>query len=711
MLKLRYFFSLFFLLNISLNLASQIHENSIPFSVNEKLGAITTYVEMASVDNEMMINENKKQQADGIKNYKFAKLFNVDLSPENSGEWQETGEGKIWRLGIRSKNAYSVYLTFDSFWLNRGVKLFIYSPDYSDFKGAFTQKNNTGSHILSVSPIAGEALIVELDIPKEIDDYGKLHVSKVYHDFINEFGKKNTPSLKNAYDNNCVEDINCNNGKYWQTEKKAICKIVVNGEMCTGTLIGNTSGDKEPYLLTANHCIYNGFQASESIFFFNYEYPSCNSTIINDEQSLSGATLIATTDQKLDFTLIKLNDIPPVSYMPFYAGWDARDTPPQSGVCIHHPWGMEKQIAIEYHPLITGSFGQWFDTLSTWRVSHWEVGTTQPGSSGAPLFNSQHRLVGTLTGGIATCENPVNDYFTKFKLDFDRYPDSINQLKYWLDPLQKESSYMDGYDPYGFNSSICDTGWNIQNNEELDLSNSGLLWGWISGHNSSMYTEYAEKFYSPSSLQISGFLINVAKAYNAQPLSNIVIKVWEGDVTPLKEIYSKMIFIRNFQPNAINYVGFDSTLKVTGNFYIGYSINYSSQLDSFAVYHAMNRGVSSPSTFYFYNGTWQNSNTLGLSTSLDIGVVECYGKVHRPEVNSLNVYPNPCKNFIYVDVPNTMTIYGIECSDLTGKIIPISYQLSEDSNKVDFNLSSGIYILKILTKGHQYFSRIIVLKN
>jgi len=82
-----------------------------------------------------------------------------------------------------------------------------------------------------------------------------------------------------------------------------------------------------------------------------------------------------------------------------------------------------------------------------WRVRHWEAGTTEQGSSGSPLFNQNKMIVGNLTGGDATCANPLNDYFSKFHMQWNYYPDSSKQLKYWLDSLKTGVSELTGSEP------------------------------------------------------------------------------------------------------------------------------------------------------------------------------------------------------------------------------------------------------------------------
>lgn len=699
---------------LALNAGAQIGENAIPWSYSENIAKISSFVKMQSFDRAAFIRESIQSQMDHNKTYMFAKELDTLLNPENSGEWQEITKGRIWRVGIYSAGAYSLYLTFQAFHLSNGVRLFIYAPGYRELRGAYTSRNNNPGNIFSIAPMAGDSLIVELDVPRETENYGEMNITRVYHDCRNEFGRLATTGYKSLQSGTCMQDINCENGKYWQTEKRAVCKIVIDNELCSGALIGNTSGSQTPYVLTANHCISDSTHAAIATFTFNVEYLSCGSDALNGGQTVFGSTLIASTGNKLDFALLKLNRVPPVSAHPYYAGWDNSGDIPQSGVCIHQPWGLGKQIAIEYHPLITSSVGLDYDTLSDWEVSHWEVGTTQPGSSGAPLFNKHHLLVGNLTGGRAECDDPRFDYFSKFSLSWDKYTEPHDQLKPWLDPLNKGLSHIDGYDPYGFNVGICDTAWNIPDYEKLHLSKAGLDWGWISGHNSAGFTQFAEKFISNTSIQIPGIFLQVAKAHAGGTLSHITVKIWEGNTLSEMEKYDKIVFIKDLKPDAVNYVPLDSVVTVTGNFFIGYAINYNNPADSFAVYHTTEPVSSGVSTMYIYNGKWQNVNTMASlhqSASLGIGLSECYGSIQKPDNTKVNVYPNPCSDYLYVDMPTGTTIYGIDCYDITGKQLPGKFEFSEEKNKLQFQLPDGIYILRITTGEKVYITRFIVSKH
>lgn len=56
----------------------------------------------------------------------------------------------------------------------------------------------------------------------------------------------------------CMVNVNCEDGKNWQNEKKAVAMIIVGGDrLCTGSLVNTTSLSQSPLLLTANHCVSN----------------------------------------------------------------------------------------------------------------------------------------------------------------------------------------------------------------------------------------------------------------------------------------------------------------------------------------------------------------------------------------------------------------------------------------------------------------------
>jgi hypothetical protein len=153
-------------------------------------------------------------------------------------------------------------------------------------------------------------------------------------------------------------------------------------------------------------------------------------------------------------------------------------------------------------------------------------------------------------------------------------------------------------------------------------------------------------------------------------------------------------------------------VNVSGDFFIGYSVSSS---DSFEVYHVKNRGVNGPSTAYVDNGTWQTIDAItspAINTSLAIGLTECYGKIQSPKPQSIRIGPNPCTdNMLNIYPANGITLTGVSCLDLSGKSLPISYNLSLGSAFITFNLLPGMYFLKVSTLGESVSIPFIVLSK
>jgi len=404
---------------------------------------------------EINIQKVKSERVDGkvsrLKHARFAHEFILANTPDNSGTWTVLNTGqRIWTLAISSPGAYSLNLVFEKFRLPTGGKLFIYNDDSDRVLGAYTEKNNKASGRFAIEPLAGDELIIEYIEPLNAEFEVELELGRVYHDYKNIFRELNSKSgSTKSSSGECNVNVNCAEGFEWQVEKRAVCHITYRGWIASGALINNSKNDGRPYILTAHHVISKEADAESAIFYFNYEAESCEGTSGSKSQSISGSTLRATTDG-LDFTLLEMSSIPPSIYQPYYAGWDRSGDVTSQTVCIHHPNGDVKKISIDYDPPTTGSYTDseyTFDKNTHWHIANWELGTTEGGSSGSPLFDTQHRIIGDLTGGDANCSNSVDDYYAKFSSSWDTYPSKENQLKYWLDPDNTGVLALDGYNP------------------------------------------------------------------------------------------------------------------------------------------------------------------------------------------------------------------------------------------------------------------------
>ena len=144
-----------------------------------------------------------------------------------------------------------------------------------------------------------------------------------------------------------------------------------------------------------------------------------------------------------------LENIPP-KYNPYYCGWDASTGNSSSGVCIHHPDGDIKKISTYITPLTSGTWGSTPNThwIVRWAATANGHGVTEGGSSGSPLFDDEGLIIGTLTGGESSCQNPTGpDMYGKISYSWASNGSSAEQqLKPWLDPgntgiLKQPGSY------------------------------------------------------------------------------------------------------------------------------------------------------------------------------------------------------------------------------------------------------------------------------
>jgi subtilisin-like proprotein convertase family protein len=90
-------------------------------------------------------------------------------------------------------------------------------------------------------------------------------------------------------------------------------------------------------------------------------------------------------------------------------------------------------------------------------IPDWDIGTTEGGSSGSPLFNNQRQVVGQLHGGAAACGNNAYDTYGWFYSSWEGGGSVNNALKYWLDPDDTGVTSFDGREWEACNFSVDGT--------------------------------------------------------------------------------------------------------------------------------------------------------------------------------------------------------------------------------------------------------------
>ena len=139
-----------------------------------------------------------------------------------------------------------------------------------------------------------------------------------------------------------------------------------------------------------------------------------------------------------DFTLVELDDPVSPTANAFFAGWNAREeTTSDTTICVHHPSTDEKRISFEFgntHVGAWGSGGSMVPGGNHLVVPDWDIGTTEGGSSGSPLFNKDKQVVGQLHGGAAACGNDAYDSYGWFFSSWEGGGSPTTRLRDWLDP-------------------------------------------------------------------------------------------------------------------------------------------------------------------------------------------------------------------------------------------------------------------------------------
>jgi len=387
---------------------------------------------------------------------RFGYAFETDLSLDSVGVWDTLSKGdKIWRLRIHSSDAYSINLIYDHFWLPDGAEFFVYSGDTNIILGAFTSLNNKEHGKFSTDLTPGDTAILEYYEPSSAQAGRELNVDKVIH------GYKDIISYSgHGESGDCNIDVNCPLGDDWCVEQRSVALLLTtnNTRFCTGALINNTSQDLTPYVLTAFHCgdqpqadcvlQQNEIDDIETwLYRFKYWNPNCNT---NDDASswftISGGTH-RTDHCPTDMLLMEMSNQPPSGSGVIYAGWDRTTAAATNATAIHHPEGDVMKISHDDDQVTSVS---WMGGAANHWRAEFDQGLVQHVSSGSPLFNQNHDIVGQLHGyQNNTCS--TNDCFCNDQPPIGEYGrldiSWNNGLANFLDPNNTGAIEVDATSP------------------------------------------------------------------------------------------------------------------------------------------------------------------------------------------------------------------------------------------------------------------------
>lgn len=445
---------------------AQISEGGLPpsFSYGRSLRSTIPLTQIPvtfNVEDMKLVDEWQVSQGQPLK---VATLIESNLNMDNSGTWTVLPGGEsVWQLNIQAEGAIALMLYYKAFYIPEGGKLYIYNAERTQVLGAFTHQSNTATEKFATEFVAGDDIILEY-VAAPSGEKARIEIESIGYGY-NHLTVGNEPMLRSTA--SCYVNINCEEGDNWQTEKTGVCKMIQRignqSYLCSASLVNNTAQDFKPYILSAYHCSEAlDVEASVSdynqwVFYFHYERSGCedNSPAVS-YQTMVGCKKVAgmPIDGGSDGLLLLLNQDIPDNYYAYYNGWDRREVAATSGVGIHHPEGDYKKISTFTKPATTMS---WLDEDDNEGAenAHWNViftetangvSVTAGGSSGSPLFNQNKLIVGTLSGGNSSCEDPNGlNLYGKLSYHWDKYSsESAGRMDVWLDPAGTKAETLQG---------------------------------------------------------------------------------------------------------------------------------------------------------------------------------------------------------------------------------------------------------------------------
>lgn len=349
------------------------------------------------------------------------------------GVWRTLSDGgRVWSLRLSAAGAAGIRVHFPRFECPAGAELVVYNADFADEAyGPFKESGEFWS-----PTCFGESVGIELYLPVdavEPADKVLLEIDRITYQY------RSLDSLAKAA-GGCNKDLACE-GEEWKDIGAAVGGIGylgLTGQLwCTGALLADeVSSTSESFFLTADHCIDSQNDASFAEVYWLYGATACNtpstvplpSSVPRSSKAdyLAGAPRVSGTGPAVpvtgtDVSLLLLRGQAPDTIP--HAGYSTEMVSEGEDVtCIHHPSGDYKRIshgkAASHAPNALTPAAQYIDV--GWTVGK---GTTEPGSSGGPLFVkdglNQISIAGQLYGGGASCATPLEpDYFGRLSASY-----------------------------------------------------------------------------------------------------------------------------------------------------------------------------------------------------------------------------------------------------------------------------------------------------
>jgi hypothetical protein len=373
--------------------------------------------------------ENSSGEA---KPFKIAEAIPVDIDVLKEAEWVEENSMAYGKFTIVAASAKSVSANFDQFFLPEGTELYVYSENGEMITGPVTVGENNENNFWGTWVYKGNKLTVDFKLPVERKNSLKLHISSLAYGFKDIY---RTEVANFGESEACNINVLCALGTGWENERNSVSLILdaSSEALCSGALVNNTCNLNIPYLLTANHCFDTPTPQNVAQWKFTFQAWSSTCT---PSQNANGVTFNGSTlrarNAATDFCLVELNQLPPTNSGITFSGWSRNTAGITSTTIIHHPVGDIMKISRDNQAPVFDNFSG----AQCWRLGL-DIGATQGGSSGAPYYDQNHRIIaqhfGINDAHLPVCDR-VNKFGGRFDLSWTGGGTNATRLSNWLDP-------------------------------------------------------------------------------------------------------------------------------------------------------------------------------------------------------------------------------------------------------------------------------------
>lgn len=406
-----------------------------------------------SIDYAMLFEDDIQREKMGLP-YRFAQTNQAQITPRTHGIWERLPNNQMrWTYRVSCDNARSMNLGFGKYEMPQSGSMSIMSAD-ADFQiRPFTAEDNKDHGELWTPIVPYNEAVIEITVDKSEQ---KLVSKNITLTSINAGYRGFKDAQDRGSSESCNIDVVCPEGDDWWNEIPSVGMYTLSGwATCSGAMINNTAEDHTPYFLTANHCGVTSSTDSTIVVYWNHQNTYCRTPGSSDSggngngnysQFTSGSTMRATRSYT-DFTLTELSSSPNPNWGVTFSGWSRSSSTFGVGAGIHHPEVAEKRISFPDYSTASGEY---------WNVN-WADGRTAQGSSGSPLYDSNHRIVGQLCCGSSYCPNDLNDYYGR-SIGLSWSGGSSSSLSSWLDPLGTGVTALDTLAPGAPQVGACCVG-------------------------------------------------------------------------------------------------------------------------------------------------------------------------------------------------------------------------------------------------------------